>query len=57
MNLEGLYDFLNNNSIYIVLFIVLVVWLGIFTFLWNTDKRLKKIEEELKIEGSKQNEK
>jgi CcmD family protein len=57
VNLEGLYDFLNNNSIYIVLFIVLVVWLGIFTFLWNTDKRLKKIEEELKIEGSKQNEK
>ena len=46
--MEGLYDFLNNNSIYIVLFITLVVWAGIFVFLWNTDKRLKSIEEELK---------
>jgi CcmD family protein len=55
--LEGLYEFLNNNSIYIVLFIVLVVWAGIFVFLWNTDKRLKKIEEELEAEGSKSNEK
>jgi CcmD family protein len=55
--LEGLYEFLDKNSIYIVLFIVLVVWFGIFTFLWNTDKRLKKIEEELEVEGSKQNEK
>ena len=41
-------EFLRNNSIFIVLFIVLVVWTGIFTFLFNTDKRLKKIEEELK---------
>jgi CcmD family protein len=29
------------------MFIVLVVWLGIFIFLWNTDKRLKIIENEL----------
>lgn len=57
MKLEGLYEFLDKNSIYIVLFIVLVVWFGIFTFLWNTDKRLKKIEEELEIEGSTKNEK
>ncbi len=55
--LESLYEFLNNNSIFIVLFIVLVVWLGIFIFLWNTDKRLKKIEEELEAEGSSSDEK
>ncbi|MDZ7766035.1 MAG: CcmD family protein [Melioribacteraceae bacterium] len=55
--MESLYDFLNNNSIYIVLFIVLVVWLGIFVFLWNTDKRLKKIEEELESEGRLEDEK
>lgn len=55
--MESLYDFLNNNSIYIVLFIVLVVWAGIFVFLWNTDKRLKKIEEELESEGSFEDEK
>jgi len=55
--LEGIYEFLDKNSIYIVLFIVLVVWFGIFIFLWNTDKRLKKIEEELESEGSKKDEK
>jgi CcmD family protein len=43
----GLLGFLENNSIYIVLFIVLVVWIGIFWFLINTDKRLKAIEKEL----------
>lgn len=43
----GFLGFLENNSIYIVMFIVLVVWLGIFLFLMNTDKRLKIIEKEL----------
>ena len=46
--MNGLYEFLSNNSIYIVLFIVLVVWIGIFSFVWSADKRLKAIEEELK---------
>lgn len=44
----GLFDFLQNNSIYIVLFIVLVVWGGIFLFLLNLDKRIKSIEKETK---------
>ncbi|NJD22932.1 MAG: CcmD family protein [Melioribacter sp.] len=44
----GLVEFLEKNSIYIVLAIVLVVWAGIFLFLLNTDKRLKAIEKELK---------
>ncbi|MCX6168942.1 MAG: CcmD family protein [Ignavibacteriales bacterium] len=44
----GLLEFLEKNSIYIVLFIVLVIWFGIFLFLLNTDKRLKAIEKELK---------
>ncbi len=45
---NGFLEFLEKNSIYIVLFIVLVVWVGIFIFLLNTDKRLKAIEKELK---------
>ena len=49
---NGFLAFLEKNSIYIVLFIVLVVWLGIFIFMLNTDKRLKEIEKEL---GSKEN--
>jgi len=43
----GFFGFLENNSIYIVMFIVLVVWAGIFLFMQNTDKRLKEIEKEL----------
>jgi CcmD family protein len=43
----GFLGFLENNSIYIVLFIVLVVWFGIFLFLLNTDRRLKVIEKEI----------
>lgn len=46
--MDGFYLFLENNSIYIVMFIVLVVWIGIFLFINSTDKRLKEIEKELK---------
>ncbi|MCF8305902.1 MAG: CcmD family protein [Ignavibacteriales bacterium] len=46
--MEGFYSFLEKNSIYIVLFIVLVIWTGIFLFVNSTDKRLKGIENELK---------
>lgn len=46
--LEGFYSFLENNAIYIVMIIVLIVWTGIFLYLFGLDKRLKKIEEEIK---------
>jgi len=49
---EGLYSFLSNNGIYIVLIIVLIVWTGIFLYNLNLDKRLKLIEKEIK-EGKK----
>ena len=45
----GLLGFLENNAIYIVMIILLVVWLGIFLFMVNTDKRLKAVEKELDI--------
>ena len=44
---NGLLGFLEKNAIYIVMLIMLVVWLGIFLFLMNTDKRLKAVEKEL----------
>jgi len=44
--LTGIYDFLQNNAIYIVMIIVLIVWTGIFMYLLNLDKRLKNIEKE-----------
>lgn len=44
--MTGIYDFLQNNAIYIVMIIVLIVWTGIFMYLLNLDKRLKNIEKE-----------
>jgi len=45
--LNGLYDFLQNNAIYIVMIIVLIVWVGIFFYMFTLDKRLKSIEKEI----------
>jgi len=45
--LNGLYQFLENNAIYIVLIIVLIVWAGIFFYMLNLDKRIKSVEKEL----------
>ncbi|MBI5808807.1 MAG: CcmD family protein [Ignavibacteriales bacterium] len=50
---NGLIDFLEKNSIYIVMFIILVVWLGIFLFMLSTEKHLKAIEKELDVNSSK----
>lgn len=46
--MEGLYQFLQNNAIYIVMIIVLIVWTGIFFYLFNLDKRMKNFEKEFK---------
>jgi len=40
-------EFLSKNAIYIVLIIVLIVWMGIFLFMFNLDKRIKLIEKEM----------
>ena len=52
--MSGLYDFLQNNAIYIVMIIVLIVWAGIFFYLLNLDKRLKTIEKENELETKKE---
>lgn len=46
--MEGLLAFLENNSLYIVLFIVLTIWAGVFAYLNALDRRLKEIEIEIK---------
>ncbi|HEY6437560.1 MAG TPA: CcmD family protein [Ignavibacteriaceae bacterium] len=45
--MDGLYNFLQNNAIYIVMIIVLIVWVGIFFYMYALDKRLKSIEKEI----------
>ncbi len=42
--MTSLYDFLETNAMYVVLLIVLIIWIGIFAYIWNLDKKVKKIE-------------
>jgi len=42
--MSSLYSFLEVNSIYVVLLIVLIIWVGIFGYLWNMDKKVKELE-------------
>ncbi|MDP3150784.1 MAG: CcmD family protein [Ignavibacteria bacterium] len=44
-------EFLSKNAIYIVMIIVLIVWAGVFGFLFALNNRIKHIEKE--IEGDK----
>jgi len=37
-------EFLSHNSLYIVLFVVLVVWVGVFVYLNRIDSKIKKLE-------------
>ena len=41
-------EFLQNNAIYIVMIIVLIVWTGIFLYMLSLDKRIKNVEKEFK---------
>jgi CcmD family protein len=40
-----MYDFLEKNSLYVVMFILLAIWVGIFVYLFRLDKRIKKLEQ------------
>lgn len=48
-------SFLSDNAIYIVMIIVLIVWGGIFFYLFGLDKRIKLVEKEL-MNGDKNEE-
>ncbi len=51
--MDSLYNFLNDHSLYVVLAIVLVIWLGIFIYLYRLDKKVSKLYE--KNEAEKEN--
>ncbi len=40
-------EFLQNNSLYIVLIISIICWLGIFFYLLNLDKKINNIEKKI----------
>ncbi len=46
----SLYNFLNAHSLYVVLAIVLVIWLGIFIYLYRLDKKVNKLFEKNAVE-------
>lgn len=48
-----MYNFLNDNSIYVVLIIALINWFGIFAYLLKTESKLKKLEAHISLESSK----
>jgi CcmD family protein len=39
-----MYDFLEKNALYIVLLIALIIWIGLFFYIFRMDKKLKKLE-------------
>jgi CcmD family protein len=43
-----MYEFLNQNQMYIVLFITLIIWSGIICYLVRLEKKVGQIEKRLK---------
>ena len=43
--MESFIEFLDNYSIYVVLIIALIIWIGLFTYIFKIDKKMKKLEE------------
>jgi CcmD family protein len=41
--MTSLYNFLNTHSLYVVLLIVVVIWLGIFLYLLWLDKKVNEL--------------
>jgi CcmD family protein len=45
-----MYDFLEKNAMYIVLLIALIIWIGLFLYVFRLDSRIKKLEKEKNTE-------
>jgi CcmD family protein len=39
-----MYEFLEQNSIYVVMLIVLMIWTGLFIYLFRIDRQIKELE-------------
>ncbi|MBN1447502.1 MAG: CcmD family protein [Bacteroidetes bacterium] len=39
-----MYEFLEQNAIYVVMLIVLMIWTGLFVYLFRIDRQLKELE-------------
>jgi CcmD family protein len=45
-------EFLAQHQLYIVMFIVVAIWLGIYWYLFRLDRRIKKLEQQTKQQSS-----
>jgi len=41
-------NFFQQNQLYVVLTVVLLVWAGILVYLWRIDRKVAKIENQMK---------
>lgn len=41
-------EFLQQNQMYVVLTVVLMIWAGILGYLWRIDRKVEKIENQMK---------
>jgi hypothetical protein len=46
--MDSLYNFLNTNSYYGLLAIILIIWAGMFMYVQLLNKKVKKLQEENK---------
>ena len=44
-------EFLSQNQLYIVMFVILAIWLGIYWYLARLDSRISKLEQQAKQKG------
>jgi len=42
-----MYEFLGQNQLYIVLFVILIIWIGIVLYLIRLDKKIGRLEKQL----------
>lgn len=47
-----MYNFLNDNSIYVVLVVALINWLGLFIYLMRTESKLNRLEKQISLNNS-----
>lgn len=44
--MDSIVKFLLDNSRVLVMLVVLIIWIGIFGYLWKLDKKVQKLEEQ-----------
>jgi len=46
-------EFLAQHQLYVVMVIVVAIWLGIYSYLFKLERRIKKLEQQTKQQSSR----